>query len=330
MIEEKGNDKITKHEREEIKAFCKVSVFSCIHALEHFLTLLGLDKDLLNHLFDTKIIIDYTNLNSIDNYVAYYNDDGEEITINILGDYIDNILTCINASNDELISDDIDELAITLMHEYLHVNRDIMIKSDIDDMDEYYKKCDMLLDKKLMDNEHDKIMILDIEELNDRFITYVYNFYTNSYDIFSINKNEFNGISYYNIINKIRHRVKLYYLCNKLYIGLSNIELIDSYNLEIPNSIIKSSFELDENSSIKLEESLIEVFAKIIIYNKYDEKLKIKEYCDKIINDKNTSQDLKNACLMVKNMDIETIKSFLLSSYMDEHNSKILKHSKKE
>ena len=72
MIEERGNDKVVKHDKELLNAFCKVSISDCRNAMMNFLSLLNLPKNALNHIFDTKVIIDYSDDYKISDMVSFY------------------------------------------------------------------------------------------------------------------------------------------------------------------------------------------------------------------------------------------------------------------
>lgn len=302
MIEERGNDKVVKHDKELLNAFCKVSISDCRNAMMNFLSLLNLPKNALNHIFDTKVIIDYSDDYKISDMVSFY--DVNENTIYVLGDYIDNIITNIDKSSDD-ISEDMKELATSLMHEYLHVNRDVILG----DRGSVLSDLDPLLDYRLSQGASGKRILLNAIGEKDNYRVNIYNQSKNQYETYLLPKSSFN-------FNNINLQIKL----NKIFKGLK------------PISVFKVSDECiidNPNPDLKLEELLTELYARLIIYHNHKTYLDIDCFIN-YINRLDVPQELKDAAKLLGDMSLDDISWFLLSCYEDNYEEGLILNKVKQ
>ena len=134
MISEFGNENQYNHSSENFISFVQLGFLKSIDAINNFMYLLGYDKELLSHLEDINVIIDYTD-DFKDNKACYYsNEDGKGFnSIHIAANYLDELLTTMDICADNLVVkyNSINELATTIVHELIHSNRDIMINDSI-------------------------------------------------------------------------------------------------------------------------------------------------------------------------------------------------------
>ena len=76
------------HDKNLINLLAEVGVSDCKTAVKNFLKLLDLPEDLLEHIFETKVIVDYSDKYS-NELVSYYEADKDgDNTIHILASYI--------------------------------------------------------------------------------------------------------------------------------------------------------------------------------------------------------------------------------------------------
>ncbi len=171
--------------------------------------------------------------------------------------------------------------------------------------------------------------LLDILKKNNNIVEYkniideitatiVHEVIHSNRDIYINNSINLNNLMHYEEKFFNIHYTKL----NKDFYGVSSDHLW-SFNEDI------STLSLDEIRKyreklirqIGIEESLTEAFANIMVFHKNKKELKIKEFCNLMLNS-NLSDNLNAAFYLISNMSINDIKWFYLSSYEDIYNDR--------
>ena len=303
------------HDKNLINLLAEVGVSDCKTAVKNFLKLLDLPEDLLEHIFETKVIVDYSDKYS-NELVSYYeaNKDGDN-TIHILASYIDEVITRIDNNYRNNFESNLETIPITLMHEFLHVNRDVMLKGNTNISN---KELDDLLFKRLNSGRVGKIVLLRVTTSEDnRYKCEVYNGYNNSYETYYYDKANITG----NVFNKLERKIQRNYYIGKLF--NSSKKTPSSSESISKDDIIINNYSVLNNDSFNMEEALTEAFARIIIEHRFKYKLCIYEICDHQLSNNKLPKDLVIAFNMIKNMDLDTIRWYLLSCYEDCLNNKL-------
>lgn len=349
-----------KYNKEEFDNYLKIGINRAKNSLNHFFELLEIDPELFNHLFDIEIIIDYDNKvikrriidgKLRDEEFAIYSsaDNNTDDKIYISKDYIRDLLLDLK---DNYISrqDVINDIALTIVHEILHRNRTIILDKTLkyddvpyyDKYNELFKNHDIEMYKKLLDDtissgfynyfdryipikatikENNKYDVLAYDKINDIFCLYNnQSFGLDSDKPLTLLKIglELNTI---HIVHDIDERIPYnngpyeeeYYAHSIAYYHQSNLnESKEDRDIRLKNLIF-------------LEESLVEIIAKFIIYSRKMNSLDIKDFYNKIINDEDIDDNEKLAVTMLYKMGLSTVKWFVLSSYEDEYDDKLYK-----
>lgn len=352
-----------KHTKEEMEQLVSSSNELSNQMLSHFFELLGFDRDLFNHLYDLEIKIDYDTIlyNKLAHYESFdFNNEDEEDSeelnfdeedkyennngIVINGFYIDEYLTRLD--NGAKKSEIMEEIARTIIHEKLHSNRDVLLKSEVnfsnvnyylkylkmtDNDKKTYEECNLLKNNIEL---NDELTILKIENYNNYSLVYIYDNDEKRFNVYKLNlknikfnndtQKYFKDIINYIIANKINPIKKIFdfeYLFKQNNLDINNIyesnKKFTSINeVEAAKEIIAIKFGL--------EEALIESLTLIIYYHSDKDLLNIEDACDYIQN--KTSSDLvKNGITIYKEYKEDFVKWFILSSYQDEYNSELNK-----
>ena len=308
MVEEKGNEKQVKHNRDIIKLLCEVGVSDSKKALSHFLKLLDLDENLLNHLFNTKVVIDYSNDYDINELVSCYEVD--ENTIYILADYIDDVITKIDSGKREPFYSNLYKIPISLLHEFLYVNRDLLVSSNYNLRD---SKLDLLHTNKISEGNKDKLMLLSITKRDNYLEAYVYNDYKKAYEIYLFDSKQYENLSYKVLFKKIDSTIKYNYYKNKIF-NNSKVKPDDIIPIEYKSYIYNNSNN---------EEAFIECLSRIIISSRFNHTLNIKKTCEAELENTKLPDDLRECFNIIKDMSNEDIINYLFMSYQDNFDEEI-------
>lgn len=295
--------------------------------ISHFFELLGYDSNLFKHLYNIDIIIGYGNIIKKDEVAHYEFTTDEKHNKNrivIDGNYIEE-------------SDSLNDLVVTLIHEKLHANRDVLLKTEINyaNIDDYidynslsnedkklYHELFNLLENKRLNN---KYKILKISNFKDYSYVYIYNKERRSFEIYKLNDLNIN----YKNINKSYKDIINYIISNNIE-PIKSIYNYKNFNDEEIYEItgiypINGSFNTEEialsSYLIKyqkyLEEALIETIAMLMYYHREKNSLDIDEFCTNARN-RWTDPSILNAIKIISKAKEKFISDFLLSSYQDE------------
>ncbi len=298
--------------------------------ISHFFELLGYDSNLFKHLYNIDIIIGYGNIIKKDEVAHYEFTTDEKHNKNrivIDGNYIEE-------------SDSLNDLVVTLIHEKLHANRDVLLKTEINyaNIDDYidynslsnedkklYHELFNLLENKRLNN---KYKILKISNFKDYSYVYIYNKERRSFEIYKLNDLNIN----YKNINKSYKDIINYIISNNIE-PIKSIYNYKNFNDEEIYEItgiypINGSFNTEEialsSYLIKyqkyLEEALIETIAMLMYYHREKNSLDIDEFCTNARN-RWTDPSILNAIKIISKAKEKFISDFLLSSYQDEYNN---------
>ncbi len=266
--------------------------------------------------------------------------------IYISQDFINKLLIDLN-NNYITRQDVINEIAVTIVHEIIHRNRTIILDNSLKIDDMYlYDKYNKIFDK---DEIEDYKRLLD-ESISsgfyyffDRYVPFKLTFknnnlldvvaYDKSNNTFCIYNNQFFGNDKENNIDLFLVGLEL----NSENINHKKDNIIPYKNGNYEEDYFFGSVfyyhqqYLNESSKDRnyrlnnieyLEENLVEVIAKLIIFCRKDKKINLDKFL-KFLN-KNVNSE-KITAKMISMMGIPMIRWFILSSYEDEYDDKLYK-----
>lgn len=353
MIKIDGNYYKLKSSNDEILSIVKDSSIKAYQAIDHFFDVIELNKELFSHLKDIDITIDNNKSNG--NMAAYFivrDSNTKEPMINLIAGYIDKNISL--SKTDGKYNSSLCQIAWSIIHETIHCNRCIMIKDRITVQDtgfvideninkfkKTYNHVEDLLSKYY--NPNKMIYFFDILKIviDDKYIdVYVYNEKEDRYEFYLFDKLNISGN---NVLNDIKLLLYLNYknkcIFNKPY-GI--IKRFNSFNEEdmcmnFSNNSIDFPFDIDTSKKTKdiillnegLEESITEAFAGLITIMNEDKYLNIYEACDTLyyLID---NYDIKLAIDLIRNMNMDDIRWFFVSCYLDEYENRFNNIIKKD
>lgn len=274
-----------------------------IMSLKNFFHYLDLNPDAFEHIYNIPIKTEV-----LDSALAQYFPDEFLIVINT--EYLDEQLNYIN-SNPSLKSNYILEIAVTLVHEYLHANRTIMINNGLAVNTNIEKRAEVLTKLKNIKEGHDlslysnllidalskgydsefkKYIPLKVIKNSDGMSVIVYNCDTNNYDEFrNIDFEIYDGDNLSEFIHEIAKKLNN---LNEKYESYTTIKSFfksendDAASVTIPDYIHQSNSQFINIDSIKPKISEEEYqFIKRGIentFNKNQDKLKYQDAFEEI------------------------------------------------
>ena len=331
MVEIVDGDKKLKHSLKEYDRLINKAKNVSDMALMHFFSLIGLNPELFTHLTKIKIVIDLTKFYDHRGLIAFYdgiNEDDPSLdnTIHLLPEYLDDILSCRN--KDEMFMD----LVGTIIHETIHANRNIIIHNKpvypqyvMASFSTYEKYCE-----EYSDYIHESVgdyCVLKIKEKDNEYIIYSYHKIFKDFFVFSLKKDKIDchidsisqmeellrkKITKFRVIKTVEnpHELNLATIVSDYSTTYSN-----GYKLSKKN-LLNSDGEIEKQRGF--EESITEAFARIIYYLKDKDKFEFKE----LMNIKDNPNYIVLAYTLINNLDMDTIRWFFLSCYMEEYRNK--------
>lgn len=339
-----------KYSRDEYENLLDIAINRANNALKNFLGLLDLDYNLFNNLFNTDIRIDY-DMQHVDK---------DEFAICILGnsknnpriyvglDYMDDLIDSLSKKSQKQRV--INCLAGTIIHELLHVNRNILIKEklNIDTikcLTSIYSKNNeesvLLFDKddeniKMYDGLLDQTIKTRFYDLFDNYVPLrLKNNFDNTYDIVAYSKKRNSYMFFNNAKLLSTYGKKNTMLMVGLELNSSFLTFKPSYSIDLRkdniNDIIHDPADyfsydnLSKNKTIyrnqiSFEETLVETFARIIIYLRKDKNINFDKLQTQFDNCK--TDDIKQMFKIIRNSKTDLLKWFILSCrceyYSDE------------
>lgn len=318
-------------------------------AFKNFVTLLGLNSELFEHLYNMKLEISTLD----DGLCALYDSNKFKIIIN------KSFLKELNLDNEFSI-----QLVTTIVHEMIHANRTILINNGFNSINAEEKNEDELIKYYQLTNKD------NVEEYNDLLYEISSNFNisnlsivpikirkkNNLLSIIAYDKKSKNYFKYNNIKFDLKTNDYSFYV-NKLSEILLNIEpddivytfddelnkdsiipLISDYYHKYDNRIVKEDNlsmqkyknQLDRNSfrakvllnkQFNFEETITETIANYIVLSMNYDELNLEKINEFI--QKTCTTEVKICSTLISKMGIDTIKWFIISAYEDVYNDKI-------
>lgn len=350
MIDVIGDYKEVSHSKEELIELTKTALFEAIHSYGNFMSLIGLQPELFSHLLDIKIKIDYTDeydeLEEVAHYVS--TDDGNENSIHILPEYLDEMLTNIETRDIAEYGKWIDDITRTIVHEVMHANRDVILKDRSSVFDtlassrarlqskenkSIKEELDYILEnKKNLDNSN--ITLLKVIDKKSYYVCYVYNDRNKTYEmyilsssIFSSEKDKFKSIE-----SNLRYKDSLRTLkptktipaCpdDGFFAGYSDFSYLSNSEVDKLSNEEMNTFNLAVTDQVGLEEAITEAFSILMVAHKNSHSLKIHDVASSIIKNDKMPDDLKIAFEMIENMSPDDIRWFFLSAYLEDYSNR--------
>ncbi len=299
-------------------------------SLLHFFDLIGLDPSLFKHLTEINIFIDKDEKSAYDDIYAFYENICEQNSkydnsIRLLADYIN--LICEFNDFDVAFAD----LVRTIIHETIHANRSIIIdngvlypKSFLNKSKNYTKYSDKYFN--LITDGNSVFNVLKITKLETYSKIVVYNRQTDCFEIYKLSNKYINNIkSTSDMEELINRRLDLFEFVKSIK-NSSNINktaLISDYITTNPKmddlskkNMRNVSLEIEKQKGF--EECLTECFARIIFYLKDKDEFNF----DELLKSKDNTPDMILTYYFIKSLDMETIRWFFLSCYLDEYTNR--------
>jgi hypothetical protein len=299
------------------------------NAFMHFFELIGLDKDLFEHLKKIRIVIDLDYCNDYSNIIAFYDNLGDDSrydnSIHILPEYIDYVL------NTRYRKEMFNDLVRTIIHESIHANRSIIIKDGVIYPQSFItsiKKYKEYSDKygHLITPGNEKYNVLSVSNNKNLYNIVTYNRFTNDFDLFILPVFLCSSLSSTSEMESLLNNKPLLFNHVKSIenpYDINNTGLVSDYS-----TIYKSSYNLSKRDITNIEseiekqrgfeETMTEAFTRIIFYLKDKDSLNF----DELLNSKKISYDVRLAINFIHSLDIESIRWFFLSCFEEEYRNR--------
>lgn len=325
---------LTMSNNRKDKIYLNYITYETRNILKGFFKKIGLNN-IFNHLFDINIYIDYDNKYTSESLALY------SLDANIINDEFDYEET-LDDFNDEPKYEKIyinyeyfnqcrenredSKLILTLIHELIHKNRSLLVKSENTannynkiyryktNNDEFKSKYDISLLKKTLDDyisshkECSGKVLLSFLNGKESYKIY-YDFDRKFFDIYDDNNN---------LIDRYDDNLSLNYE-DKVYLAADYYTIKDDNGINLLFDKRKMYDYMDYQTS--MEEALTEAVARIIYTSKNQMNFDLNECCKIVENTDNL--DVKAAILLFKTYGIDLFNWFILSTYEDEYSNMI-------
>lgn len=297
------------------------------NSMGQFFKLYDFNPALFKHLFE----IDVRVSEEESSHNAKYTSKNENYII-LYSSYIDGLLAGLDEgrySKQYVIND----IATTVIHEVIHANRSVFVKDgSVTYIEEEYDSEPLVVDEAYLnyllssvtsDEEYFNsyvVVPIRVDYLGeDMYTVYAYNNVTNQYHIFE--NQQFRSSNIHEIADEINTN-RLRYTPSKTFACTRKFESIDYENQEEVIDI-----ELSEDDY--LEECLVEVIAKYILYSRKSKQFNLDAFVLSI-EAEDTLPEYKLAARMIAKMGEEVILWFILSYYDDFYDKKTYDKLKKK
>lgn len=328
---------------EEYENLVNIAKERAYSSLKHFFELLDIDKSIYEYLTQVPICIDEER--KITSCAAYVHGSDKIHNKILMGmKYLeDNINKIKNDEKQEAIK----SVTITILHELLHANRDIIIKDgitydsiDVDSAEEMIheklniEKYSHILDEMIqngMFDLFDNIVPLAIIPENNEAMVVAYDKNKKSFLFYDKQKYGLNGkITFLNVglelNSNIEHKVSISIPEVRHYFNGELYDASDYYHQQHIDSSMKYSDDakLRSKYQIELEENIIETIAYLIYSSRKNSSINLESHVQRYQNNGRPIEEALAAGI-IRRMGIDTLKWFILSTHEEEYDDKLYK-----
>lgn len=306
-------------DKERYNELVDTAVKRAWNSMGQFFKLYDFNPALFKHLFEIDVKISDEKNDSNSKYPSK-----EENYIILYSDYIDGLIAGLDEgrySKQYVIND----IATTVIHEVIHANRSVFVKDGcVTYIDEEYDSepavvdenyLNYLLSSVISDEEYFNsyvVVPIRVDYLGeDMYTVYAYNNVTNQYHIYE--NQQFRSSNIHEIADELNTN-RLRYTPTKTFACTRKFESIDYDSQE-------EAIDVEISSADYLEECLVEVIAKYILYSRKSKQFNLDAFVLSI-EAEDTLPEYKLAAKMLAKMGEEVILWFILSYYDDFYDKK--------
>lgn len=318
----------------------KIAIDRARNSIRHFFSLLDLDPNLFEHLYNLEVIIDRDNSIVERNCCACFKNSNDDFgcKIYVSSEYLDYLFSSIlNTSMTR--QEAIDDMADTIIHETLHANRSIIVGNttpsnnvNMNIMGHDREFFDELLMKVINSGTFDIyqrfIPIYKVNTINGICDVVAYDKETSSYNLYANESFEYMkiGSSLDELLSiglelnseGFNHTPTFTYPYNN-----DMLSIIDGapsiYHQNDEMKDVQEKIELQ----VRFEDMIIMALTKLVLYTRKSSKLDLEKFYNSLGEE--TSDSIKFAAQIFYKFGKEGVKWFMLSSYDEVYDDKLYK-----